>query len=249
MIVLLKSYLFFFKRIFRFVYWQYRWLNNAKTGKNGIIQLPVRFEGNGKFNIGNSYTIGNRVFLGIDRTAVFLAKDKLHICDNADIRIGLNSTLLAGNSLKIESGVKLVVNGKWQIGNNVVFCTNSQLASREAGYFGNLVIGNCSEIGDNTIVDVSSDVIIGNDVSIGPNCILYTHNHLYSDKRVAAWKGGVIASPIIIEDGAWVASGVTILPGVRIGKRTVVAAGAVVTNNLDDESLYGGVPARLIKKI
>jgi acetyltransferase-like isoleucine patch superfamily enzyme len=59
----------------------------------------------------------------------------------------------------------------------------------------------------------------------------------------------VKTAPIIIEDGAWIASGVTILPGVTIGKHAVVASSAVVTKSLEGYAVYGGIPAKLLRKI
>lgn len=249
MLTLFKSYFRIINLLIRLIYWQYRWLNNAKTGGGGIISFPLKFEGSGKLIIGNSYRIGRHVFMGIGDKGFFKTKNGLQIGNNVELRIGNESNLTAGDNLSIENGVKICVNDEWEWGNGVSLCANCQLSSRESGYFGKLIIGNGSEIGDNTIVDVSADVIIGNDVSVGPNCILYSHNHLYNDKTKAAWKGGVDTASIIIQDGAWIASGVTILPGVTIGKRTVVAAGAVVTKNLESESVYGGIPAILIKRI
>jgi acetyltransferase-like isoleucine patch superfamily enzyme len=54
---------------------------------------------------------------------------------------------------------------------------------------------------------------------------------------------------IIIDDGSTDGSGVTLLPGVTIGKRAVIAAGSVVTKSVEAESIYGGVPAKFIKRI
>lgn len=55
--------------------------------------------------------------------------------------------------------------------------------------------------------------------------------------------------PIVIEDDVWIGSGAVILPGVRVGKGSVVAAGAVVTKDVPAQTLVGEVPARIIKKI
>lgn len=62
--------------------------------------------------------------------------------------------------------------------------------------------------------------------------------------------GGVsLSAPITIEDGCWIGASVTILPGVRIGKGCVIAAGAVVTHDVEDNTLVGGVPAKVIKEL
>jgi maltose O-acetyltransferase len=88
---------------------------------------------------------------------------------------------------------------------------------------------------------------IGDRVQIGPRCSFETMNHsvvlLEKNKR-----GGFPAS-IVVEDDVWLAAGATVLPGVRIGKGSVVAAGAVVTKDVPPYTLVGGVPAQIIKQI
>ncbi len=58
-----------------------------------------------------------------------------------------------------------------------------------------------------------------------------------------------IAKPVSIGNDVWIGGNVTILPGVTIGNNVVVAAGAVVTKDVPDNTLVGGVPARRIKHI
>ena len=58
-----------------------------------------------------------------------------------------------------------------------------------------------------------------------------------------------VAKPVTIGSDVWLGGNVTILPGVTIGNNVIVAAGAVVTKDVPDNSLVGGVPARLIRKI
>jgi len=55
------------------------------------------------------------------------------------------------------------------------------------------------------------------------------------------------SSPVVIEDDVWVGHGATILKGVKIGKGAIVAAGAVVTRDVESYSIVGGVPAKLIR--
>ena len=58
-----------------------------------------------------------------------------------------------------------------------------------------------------------------------------------------------IAKPVRIGNDVWIGGNVTILPGVTIGNNVVVAAGAVVTKDVPDNTLVGGAPARVIKEI
>lgn len=97
-----------------------------------------------------------------------------------------------------------------------------------------------------TILDIAP-VKIGHNVMIGPNVDVYTVNHPLT--AVGREKYLAQASPVIIGNDVWIGGKVTIMPGVTIGNNVVVAAGAVVTKNVPDNTLVGGVPARMIKAL
>lgn len=88
-------------------------------------------------------------------------------------------------------------------------------------------------------------ITIADDVLIGPKVNLITENHPTDpgDRRA------LITKPIVICRNAWIGAAVTILPGVTIGENAVVAAGAVVTTDVPADTIFGGVPAKLIKHI
>lgn len=86
---------------------------------------------------------------------------------------------------------------------------------------------------------------IGNNVLIGHQVVLATINHnLAPDKR-----GEHELAPIIIGNNVWIGAHATICQGVNIGDGAVVAAGAVVTRDVEPYTVVGGIPAHLIKKI
>jgi maltose O-acetyltransferase len=97
-----------------------------------------------------------------------------------------------------------------------------------------------------TILDIR-EVYIGNHVMIGPNTLITTVGHPLSPKARRGYMAK--AAPVRIANDVWIGGNVTILPGVTIGNNVVVAAGAVVTKDVPDNSLVGGVPARLIREI
>lgn len=97
-----------------------------------------------------------------------------------------------------------------------------------------------------TILDIST-VTIGNNVWIAPNTLITTVNHPITPKGRREHLG--ISKPVTIGNDVWIGGNCTILPGVTIGNNVVVAAGAVVTKDIPDNSLVGGVPARLIREI
>lgn len=97
-----------------------------------------------------------------------------------------------------------------------------------------------------TILDIR-EVYIGDNVMIGPNTLITTVGHPLSPAGRRKHLG--IAKPVTIGDDVWIGGNVTILPGVTIGNNVVVAAGAVVTKDVPDNCVVGGVPARKIKDI
>jgi acetyltransferase-like isoleucine patch superfamily enzyme len=82
-------------------------------------------------------------------------------------------------------------------------------------------------------------------VLLGPRVNLVTENHPLDP----AIRRGMLCKPIIIKRNAWIGAGATILPGVTIGENAVVAAGAVVSKDVPDNTVVGGIPAKLIKNI
>lgn len=88
-------------------------------------------------------------------------------------------------------------------------------------------------------------IFIGDGTLIGHNVVLATLNHDMSPQE----RGSMIPAPIHIGKNVWIGSNATILPGVTIGNGAIVAAGAVVTKDVPEDTVVGGVPAKLIRKI
>lgn len=97
-----------------------------------------------------------------------------------------------------------------------------------------------------TILDIAP-VTIGNYVMIGPNTLITTVNHPLSARKRREHIGQ--AKPITIGRDVWIGGNCTILPGINIGNNVVIAAGAVVTKDVPDNCVVGGVPAKMIQPI
>ena len=97
-----------------------------------------------------------------------------------------------------------------------------------------------------TILDIMP-VTIGDYVMIGPNTLISTVNHPITPKGRRAHLG--IGKPVTIGNDVWIGGNVIILPGVTIGSNVIIAAGAVVTKDIPDNSLVGGVPAKVLRTI
>ncbi len=106
----------------------------------------------------------------------------------------------------------------------------------------NISIGNNSVINTSVLLDGRvNKILIGDNVDIAQETNIWTLEHDVNDNGHIT-KGG----DVIIEDYVWIASRVTILPGVKIGKGAVVACGSIVTKSVPSMAIVGGVPARVI---
>ena len=94
------------------------------------------------------------------------------------------------------------------------------------------------------ILDVTT-VTIGDYCLIGPNTVISTVNHPMTAE--GRRKKLSITSPVTIGNDVWIGANCTILPGVTIGNNVVIAAGAVVSKDIGDNCVVGGVPAKVIK--
>ena len=90
-------------------------------------------------------------------------------------------------------------------------------------------------------------IIIGNNCLIGPGVTMRTANHNYSRTDINIQDQGHSAADILIEEDCWLGANCIILGGVHIKKGAIIAAGAVVTKNVDSFTVVGGVPAKFIK--
>ncbi len=97
-----------------------------------------------------------------------------------------------------------------------------------------------------TVLD-EAPVTIGDDCFIGPNVSIYTACH--STDPVERNTRNEWARPVKIGDNVWIGGSVTILPGVTIGSNVTVGAGSVVVNDIPDNCVAVGNPARVVKKI
>lgn len=111
----------------------------------------------------------------------------------------------------------------------------------------NVTIGDNIIINRNVLITARSKISLGNNVLIGSNVVLNDSNHVIKDCETPITKQGHTAEPIIVEDDVWIASNAVVLKGVRIGKGAVVAAGSVVTKDVEPYTVVAGIPARKIK--
>lgn len=106
-------------------------------------------------------------------------------------------------------------------------------------------------LGSNVFINVGchfqdwGGIYIGDDVLIGSYVVLATVNH----SPVPEHRGDILPSAIHIGNKVWIGSHATILPGVTVGDGAIIAAGAVVAKDVPENTVVGGVPAKVIKTV
>ena len=109
----------------------------------------------------------------------------------------------------------------------------------------NITIGKRVFINSGCRFQDQGGITIGNDCLIGHNAVFATLNHgLAPDERQ-----NLHPAPIVLGNNVWLGANVTILPGVTIGDNAVIAAGAVMTKDVPENMIAGGVPAKLLRSI
>ncbi len=248
---MIKVLFWWLKNIFRsFVrrtYWLYR-LSRAKLGKNVKLNFPIRVEGKGKLVIGDGCQIGKNIYFGVGGQ-IILGKN-CRIDNDVQIIAGKGAKIIFGDNCWIMQGTVIRSReNSFEFGDNVIISTYVQIFSREEGLEGSLKVGSGTHINDYAMLDVTGDLTIGEKVAFGQYSVVFTHDHIYSDRTKPAWQGGVKAGKVEIKNWAWVGAKVVILPNVAVGYRSVIASGAIVSKNCETETICAGVPAKEIKKI
>jgi galactoside O-acetyltransferase len=148
---------------------------------------------------------------------------------------------------RAEWGVRVMVLAPEHIaiGSDFSIAENGKLAAQD----GRLTIGSRVSINRNVWIDASGgEVVIGDDVLIGPNVVLRASDHVFDAPSLPISQQGHRGGSIVIGDDVWIAANAVVTAGVTIGAHAVVAAGAVVTRNVEPWSVVGGVPARPIRE-
>lgn len=106
-------------------------------------------------------------------------------------------------------------------------------------------IGDNSEFGQRCLIH--SDVSIGSHVIMGPDVKIYSRNHIFESIDVPIATQGKEGSPTSIGDDVWLGANAVILPGVRVGSHSIIAAGAIVSKDIPEYAVVGGNPAEIIR--
>ncbi len=157
----------------------------------------------------------------------------------------LGKNIEIGSQTEIGDYVKLnAKQGKINLAENIRI---AEFATINA-FNGKIEIGNFSTINNFVIIDgYGKGVSIGKGVRIAAHTMIISSNHIFESTNQFIYEQGLSSKGIRIEDDVWIGSGCKILDGVHIKKGAIIAAGAVVTKNVEPYEVVGGVPAKHIK--
>lgn len=110
---------------------------------------------------------------------------------------------------------------------------------------GTISLGDYTSISEGSWINAMESVRIGSYSGVSPGCHVTDANHGIAPGILMRMQSRT-AAPVTIGDGTWLAAGSKVLSGVTVGRGVVVAAGAVVTKDVPDYAIVGGVPARVI---
>jgi acetyltransferase-like isoleucine patch superfamily enzyme len=193
--------------------------------------------------------------IGIGLRAVFyrliLKMDGL-VAIEPNVRLRYASGIHLARGVYLDEGVYLhaLPNGI-RIGQNSYVMHHAELHVynfRDLPHAGIRLGKNCL-ISEFNVLRGQGGITIGNNVYTAPHVQILAVNHVYSDRTRPIIEQGITAQGIVVEDDAWIGAGAILLDGVRVGRGAVVAAGAVVAQDVEPYTVVGGVPARVIKTI
>ena len=117
-------------------------------------------------------------------------------------------------------------------------------------------------IGDKVIINMNCTFVDNNRIDIGSNVLIAPNVQIYTatpstkvnERMVQDWSEGeeicrTYALPVRVEDGVWIGGGSVLLPGVTIGRNSVIGAGSVVSGNIPENTIAAGNPCKIIRKI
>jgi acetyltransferase-like isoleucine patch superfamily enzyme len=114
---------------------------------------------------------------------------------------------------------------------------------------GGLEIGDDCFLGDECLLDLAEGIRLERQVTLAERVLVLTHMNVGYRDHPLQDRFPALAAPVAFETGTFVGAAACILPGVRVGARSFVAAGSVVTTDVPAETLVAGVPARVVRSI
>lgn len=168
------------------------------------------------------------------RVCIYLVRTNLWL-----MGVTFGKRLIAEGNVYVGDGSKVLIKDYVRLGKDVY------LGTFPSGF---LSIGSNTYIGRYSIILAYDNVQIGKDCLIAPYCHITDTSHNFDDVNQPIRLQKLKAEKVIIEDDVWLGAGVSVLPGVTIGRGSVIGARAVVSKDIPAYSIAVGVPAKVLKK-
>lgn len=157
-----------------------------------------------------------------------------------------------GRQSRLEPSSKLLFPNLVRVGDHVHICEHAWLNAKDDRGDGQptLHIGDNAYIGRFIHINAWRSVTIEKHVLIADRVFISDCGHQFTDPVVPIRdQPDPFLGPVVLKEGCWIGTGAVILPGVTIGRNAVVAANAVVSIDVPDRAVAGGVPARILKQL
>jgi acetyltransferase-like isoleucine patch superfamily enzyme len=144
------------------------------------------------------------------------------------------------------NALQMLLEGRLQIGPNALFEPGVWLTSDT----GRITIGAGTMLNLNVMVAAVEQVEIGEHCMLANGCLVTDGDHRFDDpERPVPWQGFTTKGPTVLEDNVWLGANVVVTSGVRIGRRSVIGANSVVTEDIAPFTIAAGAPATVVKQI
>ena len=177
---------------------------------------------------------------------VIVDKSVDYLLSTATAPLYLHSATEVGHRVRTQGGKPRIINyGTLRIGDDVRLTSHVTPVELAVSENAELIIGEGCQINYGVSVGATKSVQIGKRVRLGPySRIVDSDFHDVYDREKPA-----TPKPVVLEDDVWLGMNAVVLPGVRIGKHSVVGTGAVVTKDVPPFTVVGGVPAKVVRTL
>jgi len=160
-------------------------------------------------------------------------------------RVLMPGVIRGGRGLCMGKGAELIVYGELEIGENVMLSDGCSLQVSEGA---RLVLGDRVFIGRQSVLVAVELIEIGADTLVAEHCTIRDQNHhLVPEERLQ--EVTALTAPVHVAPRVWIGAGVRVLKGASIGEGAVIAANAVVTEQIPARVVAGGIPARVFRSV
>ncbi len=160
----------------------------------------------------------------MDKSCKIIIGDNVFFRKDVEIRAHKSSKITVGNNVRIDRGVRFLV-------------TNNSIIDIKEG----------ARIGLYSVFNGGDSITVGRNALISGFVYLQTSMHEHK-KTESIQAQGFSHAPIVLEEDSWLGAHVVVLPGCNIGKGSIVGSNAVVTQSIEMNKIYGGIPAKLLKE-